>query len=109
MNELMQKIVGKFNISAEKAPEVYEALKNQYTIYEICDTFITALHVIFLLLLGCLFLLFHAFTLEKITMRKMVIISSIAILTIIVLFITVYTIRDIYTSDIIFLNSELVR
>lgn len=109
MNELMQKVVEKFNISAEKAPEVYEALKNQYTIYEICDTFITAIHVIFLISLGCSLLLFHAFMLEKITMKKMVIILIITALTIIILFVTVYTIRDIYASDIIFLNSKLVR
>lgn len=35
MNEIMQKITEKLNVSADKAPEVYESLKWQYVFWEV--------------------------------------------------------------------------
>ena len=38
MNELMQKIVEKLSVSIDKIPEVYTGLRNQYVIWEVCDS-----------------------------------------------------------------------
>lgn len=38
MNELMQKIVEKLSVSIDKIPEVYTELRNQYVIWEACDS-----------------------------------------------------------------------
>lgn len=38
MNELMQKIVEKLSVSIDKIPEVYTGLRNQYVIWEMCDS-----------------------------------------------------------------------
>lgn len=38
MNELMQKITEKLSVSIDKIPEVYEGLKNQYVVWEMCDS-----------------------------------------------------------------------
>lgn len=35
MNELMQKIAEKLSVNVDKTPEVYEALKGQYLVYEV--------------------------------------------------------------------------
>lgn len=38
MNELMQKIAEKLSVSIDKIPEVYETLKWQYVVWEMCDS-----------------------------------------------------------------------
>jgi len=38
MNELMQKIVEKLSVSIDKIPEVYTGLRNQYVVWEACDS-----------------------------------------------------------------------
>lgn len=38
MNELMQKIVEKLSVSIDRIPEVYTGLRNQYIVWEICDS-----------------------------------------------------------------------
>lgn len=38
MNELMQKIAEKLSVSIDKIPEVYTGLRNQYVIWEACDS-----------------------------------------------------------------------
>ena len=38
MNELMQKIAEKLSVSIDKIPEVYEGLKWQYVVWEMCDS-----------------------------------------------------------------------
>lgn len=38
MNELMQKIAEKLSVSIDKIPEVYAGLRNQYVVWEMCDS-----------------------------------------------------------------------
>ena len=38
MNELMKKIVEKLSVSIDKIPEVYTGLRNQYVVWEMCDS-----------------------------------------------------------------------
>ena len=38
MNELMQKITEKLSVSIDKIPEVYTGLRNQYVVWEACDS-----------------------------------------------------------------------
>lgn len=38
MNELMQKITEKLSVSIDKIPEVYTGLRNQYVVWEMCDS-----------------------------------------------------------------------
>lgn len=38
MNELMQKIAEKLSVSIDKIPEVYEGLKWQYVVWEMCGS-----------------------------------------------------------------------
>jgi len=38
MNELMKKIVEKLSVSIDKIPEVYTGLRNQYVVWEACDS-----------------------------------------------------------------------
>lgn len=38
MNELMQKIAEKLSVSIDKIPEVYTGLRNQYVVWEMCDS-----------------------------------------------------------------------
>lgn len=40
MDELMQKITEKLNLSIDKAPEVYNMLKWQYAVYDTCNLLI---------------------------------------------------------------------
>ena len=40
MNELMKKIAEKLSVSIDKIPEVYEGLKWQYVIYDVCNKLI---------------------------------------------------------------------
>ena len=57
MNELMKKIVEKLSVSIDKIPEVYTELRNQYVVWEMCDSMswifgIIALCVAFALILN---------------------------------------------------------
>ena len=38
MNELMKKIAEKLSVSIDKIPEVYTGLRNQYVVWEACDS-----------------------------------------------------------------------
>lgn len=38
MNELMQKIAEKLSVSIDKIPEIYTGLRNQYVVWEMCDS-----------------------------------------------------------------------
>lgn len=37
MDDLINKVVEKLSLSVDKAPEVYEALKMQFAVYDICN------------------------------------------------------------------------
>lgn len=107
MNELMQKIAEKLSVSIDKIPEVYEGLKWQYVIYDVCNKLIyisvMALIIIFIL---TLFAIEEKCKYSEPTNKEFIIIFTPCF--VIVLFIMfLYVFRNIQAPDIIFLKGVL--
>ena len=111
MDELMQKITEKLNLTIDKAPEVHEMLKWQHVIY---DT-VNYIHGILYILLAAavsaevFFLMcISDFEFDKVKVNKRIILLSfIPFIVIILLIIILYVYRNINAPDVLFLKEVL--
>ena len=111
MDELMQKITEKLNLTIDKAPEVYEMLKWQHVIYDTVN-YINSILYILLFVLGTaevFFLMFISdFEFDKVKANKRIILLSfIPFIVIILLIIILYVYRNINAPDVLFLKEVL--
>lgn len=111
MEELMQKVTEKLNLTIDKAPEVYEMLKWQHVIYDTVN-YINAILYILLFVLGAaewFFLMFISdFNFDKVKANKRIILLSfIPFIVIILLIIILYVYRNINAPDVLFLKEVL--
>lgn len=107
MNELMQKIAEKLSVSIDKIPEVYEGLKWQYVIYDVCNKLIyisvMAVIIIFILIL---FATEEKFKYSEPTNKDLIILFT-PCFVIILFLMFLYVFRNIQAPDIIFLKGVL--
>lgn len=112
MNELMQKITEKLNIAIDKAPEVYEMLKHQYIIYDVCNVIIGVLATVFtillILLVISLFQMSDSREEEWNFYMKVNIVLGVLMLLIIAVSIGTYIYRNINAPDVLFLKEVLL-
>ena len=111
MDELMQKITEKLNLTIDKAPEVYEMLKWQHVIYDTVNYINTILYIL-LFVLGfiTIFFLIHTtdFEFDKVKVNKRIILLSFTpFIVIILLIIILYVYRNINAPDVLFLKEVL--
>lgn len=111
MDELMQKITEKLNLTIDKAPEVYEMLKWQYVVYDTVDYINGILYILLFTLaaaewffLGCIF----DFGNKK-PSKKIILLLFIPIIVIILLIFILYVYRNINAPDVLFLKEVLRR
>ena len=111
MEELMQKVTEKLNLTIDKAPEVYEMLKWQHVIYDTVN-YINAILYILLFVLGAaewfFLMLISDFKFDKVKANKRIILLSfIPFIVIILLIIILYVYRNINAPDVLFLEEVL--
>lgn len=109
MDELMQKITEKLNLTIDKAPEVYEMLKWQHVIYDTVN-YIHEILYILLFVSGfiTIFFLIHTTDFDKVKVNKRIILLSfIPFIVIILLIIILYVYRNINAPDVLFLKEVL--
>lgn len=112
MDDLIKKVVEKLSLSVDKAPEVYEHLKMQFVVYDICNYFLYTLVIaIFFAVVG-LWISFMPMTYsyksdERVFYKKMIKYLLITLVILIVLTSCVYVYRNLHTQDIVFLKEIL--
>lgn len=112
MDDLIKKVVEKLSLSVDKAPEVYEALKMQFVVYDICNYFLYTLAIsIFFVAVG-LWVSFIAMDCsyksdERVFYKKMIKYLLITLVILIVITSCVYIYRNLHTQDIVFLKEIL--
>ena len=107
MDELMQKITEKLNLTIDKAPEVYEMLKWQYVIYDTVN-YINIILYILLFAAGSAVVFFLPFAFDDIkTYKRIVLLSFIPLIVIIILIIILLIYRNINAPDVLFLKEVL--
>ncbi len=111
MDELMQKITEKLNLTIDKAPEVYGMLKWQYVVYDTVNYINGILYILLFTLavaewffLGCIF----DFGNKK-PSKKIILLLFIPIIVIVLLIIILYVYRNINAPDVLFLKEVLRR
>ena len=111
MDELMQKITEKLNLTIDKAPEVYEMLKWQHVIYDTVNYINSILYaLLFIAVVAEWFSLIAAsdFEFDKVKANKRIILLSfIPFIVIILLIIILYVYRNINAPDVLFLKEVL--
>lgn len=109
MDELMKNVVEKLNLSLDKVPEIYEALKWQYVIYDTCNILISILSFIICvcIIISVFFVLFldEDFTLYMKNLKLTI--SVLIVLGIVTVGILIF--RNINTPDIVFLKGMIMR
>ena len=109
MDELMQKITEKLNLTIDKAPEVYEMLKWQHVVYDTVN-YINGILYIFALTAAEMFFLMciSDFKFDNVNKNKRIILLSfIPFIVIILLIIILYVYRNINAPDVLFLKEVL--
>nr|DAE91635.1 MAG TPA: hypothetical protein [Caudoviricetes sp.] len=109
MDELMQKITEKLNLTIDKAPEVYEMLKWQYVVYDTVNYIHCSLYILlFIAGFGAVFFIMYIldFTNEKIS-KRIILLSFTPFIVIILLIIILYVYRNINAPDVLFLKEVL--
>lgn len=111
MDELMQKITEKLNLTIDKAPEVYEMLKWQHVVYDTVN-YINGILYILLFASGfiTIFFLLHTtdFDFGKVKVNsRIILLSFIPFIVIILLIIILYVYRNINAPDVLFLKEVL--
>lgn len=109
MDDLIKKVVEKLSLSVDKAPEVYEYLKMQFAVYDICNYLlyvlgITSTIIFFAMLFNLIALSDTTSDEEKTLFIK---IGKYLLVTLVGLIITatsVYIYRNLHTQDILFLK-----
>lgn len=107
MNELMKKIAEKLSVSIDKIPEVYEGLKWQYVIYDVCNKliYISIMAVIIIFILT-LFATEKKFKYSEPTNKDLIILFT-PCFAIVVFIMFLYVFRNVQAPDIIFLKEVL--
>lgn len=107
MNELMKKIAEKLSVSIDKIPEVYEGLKWQYVIYDVCNKliYISIMAVIIIFILT-LFATEEKFKYSEPTNKELIILF-IPCFAIVLFIMFLYVFRNVQAPDIIFLKEVL--
>ena len=109
MDELMKNAVEKLNLSLDKVPEIYEALKWQYVIYDTCNILISILSlIIFVCIIISVF--FALFLDENFTLYMKIIKLTISVLIVLgIVTVGILIFRNINTPDIVFLEGMIRR
>ena len=108
MNELMQKIAEKLSVNVDKTPEVYEALKGQYLVYEVYNYIIW--FICFCLVICfccCLFSFLAACMVGWDDYGLQFAITFLTFIILIVVYILVIKYRNAHAPDIVFLKGIL--
>ena len=113
MDELMQKITEKLNLTIDKATEVYEMLKWQYVVYDTVN-YINGILYILLFALAATEMFFlmciSDFKFDNVNKNKRIIlVSFIPFIVIILLIFILYVYRNINAPDVLFLKEVLRR
>lgn len=103
MDELMKNVVGKLNLSIDKAPEIYDGLKKQYVIYDTCNT-ILEISTYFIL---ASFMIVLIFADDEIFSNKNLKLIGIGLTVIFIIGIGILIFRNINTPDIVFLKGMI--
>lgn len=107
MDELMQKITEKLNLTIDKAPEVYEMLKWQYVVYDAVNQ-INAILYILLFVAGGAEVILLLFTFDDVKINKRIILLSFIPFVVMILLIIILLIyRNINAPDVLFLKGVL--
>ena len=107
MNELMQKITEKLSVSIDKIPEVYEGLKWQYVIYDVCNNLIFISSIVVIIIFIFAFLVAGDKIQYSKPTNKELIILFIPCFVIVIFIMFLYVFRNIQAPDIIFLKGVL--
>lgn len=111
MDELMQKITEKLNLTIDKAPEVYEMLKWQHVIYDTVNYINIILYILLFALASAeMFFLMsiYDFKFDNVKVNKRIILLSFTpFIVIILLIIILYVYRNINAPDVLFLKEAL--
>lgn len=111
MDELMQKITEKLNLTIDKAPEVYEMLKWQHVVYDTVNYINGILYILLFALTSAeMFFLMSIsdFEFDNVKANKRIILLSfIPFIVIILLIIILYVYRNINAPDVLFLKEVL--
>lgn len=112
MNELMQKITEKLNVAIDKAPDVYEMLKHQYIIYDVCNVILWILVSIFIFLFGLMILQMIDYSdyhgERRSLCKRMIIGLGISTLLVLIMIIATYIYRNINAPDVLFLKEYVL-
>ena len=107
MNELMQKIAEKLSVSIDKIPEVYEGLKWQYVIYDVCNNLIFISSIVVIIIFIFAFLVAGDKIQYSKPTNKELIILFIPCFAIVLFIMFLYVFRNVQAPDIIFLKGAL--
>lgn len=112
MDDLIKKVVEKLSLSVDKAPEVYEHLKMQFVVYDICNYFLYTLAILFFFAVVGLWVSFISMGCsyksdERVFYKKMIKYLLITLVILIVITSCVYVYRNLHTQDIVFLKEIL--
>lgn len=112
MDDLIKKVVEKLSLSVDKAPEIYESLKMQFVVYDICNYFLYTLVIATVIVVFglwfCCMSLDCSGSEEKVFYKKMIKYSLITLAILIVLTGCIYIFRNLYASDIVFLREMII-
>ena len=113
MNELMQKITEKLSVSIDKIPEVYTGLRNQYVVWEMCDSMswifgIAALCATFaLIFIGIDTDWERQKESDRLKYKKLLKISTWILISCILIIVFLQILKYVFAPDIIFLKGVL--
>ena len=112
MDDLIKKVVEKLSLSVDKAPEVYEHLKMQFVVYDICNYFLYTLAIAIISIAFGLWMSFMSMDCsyksdERVFYKKMIKYLLITLVILIVITSCVYIYRNLHTQDIVFLKEIL--
>lgn len=113
MDDLIKKVVEKLSLSVDKAPEIYESLKLQFAVYDICNYFLYTLVISIVFVVFGLWMSFMSLDCscgsdERVFYKKMIKYLLITLVILIVITSCVYIYRNLHTQDIVFLKEILI-
>lgn len=112
MDDLIKKVVEKLSLSVDKAPEVYEHLKMQFVVYDICNYFLyTLVTTSVLVSLGLLInfmAIEYSYSEEKAYHRKIGRYLTITLIISLIATTGIYIFRNLHTQDILFLREMVM-
>lgn len=107
MDELMQKITEKLNLTIDKAPEVYNMLKWQYVIYNTVNYINSILYILaFITISAEMFFAIYIFENHKVNVKYILLLIA-PIISIILLIVILLVYRNINAPDVLFLKEVL--